>query len=158
MFQKPFRTLHGWIEDIQPGPESGLYTLELRQEDTVVIGLTANEPDWPLKPGHEVSIAIHDDGSRRAIAIVDHTAGNGAIMPQVNRRRRPDSEDVAISAVVFCAIWLLSGRQGLPVYAATMALYCLATSWRPDAIRQKNEARIAYRLDKDYFLWSKGKR
>jgi hypothetical protein len=54
---------------------------------------------------------------------------------------------------------MIAGWRSLPVCAITVALYWFATNWLPGTIRQKDMARIAYRLDKDYFRWSmtKGK-
>jgi hypothetical protein len=157
MFQKPFKLIHGWIEDIQPGRENGWCALKLRQQDAAMFNLVAIKPDWPLTPGNEISVAVREDDPERVIAIVDHTAESGILMPHDNQRLRLDREDIAILATVFCTIWMIAGWRGLPVYTITVALYWFATSWLPDTIRQKDMARIAYRLDKDYFHWSMGK-
>jgi hypothetical protein len=154
MFQKPFKLLHGWIEDIQPGRENGWCALKLRQQDAAMLNLVAIQLDWPFKQGNEISVAVREEDPERVIAIVDHTAGSGVLMPHDHQRLRPDSEDIVILTTVLCAIWMVAGWRSLPVCAITVALYWFATSWLPGTIRQKDMAWIAYRLDKDYFRWS----
>ncbi|MDR1425234.1 MAG: hypothetical protein LBI92_11630 [Azoarcus sp.] len=157
MFEKSFRIIHGWIEDIQSGGERrDGYVLKLHQKDSAESAeIIAARPDWPMKIGNEVSIALFEDNPALAVAIVDHTAEQGFALPRGGRDWRPDIQDSAILSAVFGVIWLAVGWVGLPVFVVTVALYWFCTSWLPERKRQWMAARIAHALDKAYFVWSR---
>jgi hypothetical protein len=156
MFENSFRIVHGWIEDIQPKGGRDRCVLKLRWEGSAEVAeFIAARPDWAMTIGNEVSIALFEDEPTLAVAIVDHTAEQGFVLPRSHQERRPDIKDGAILSAVFSAIWMVSGWRGLPVFAATAALYWFCTSWLPERKQQRMAARIAYALDKAYFVWSR---
>jgi hypothetical protein len=156
MFEDSFRIVHGWIEDIQPQGGHNRCALKLRREGSAEVAeFIAARPDWAMKIGNEVSIALFDHDPASAVAIVDHTVKQGFVLPRGHQALRPDIRDGAILSAVFGAIWIVSPWTGLPAFAATAALYWLCTSWLPERKQQRLAARIAYALDKEYFVWSR---
>ena len=151
MLGKSFTFFHGWVEDIQPNPSNDGWLLKVRQDNAGSVMLTLFNPNWPLEPGNEVSVAVHGRKPSHAIALVDHSAGNGAILPCPDRS--PNWEDAVISAALLCLILSLSGWRGLPVFALLLALYWLTTAWLPGTIRRRDMSRIGYLIDRDYRHW-----
>lgn len=81
MFFKRYTFFHGWIDDIQANLPNGERLLQMRLDSAQPILLTVFEPEWLLKPGNGVSVAVENSKPSHVVALVDHTAENGAILP-----------------------------------------------------------------------------
>ena len=150
MLWNRYQCFHGWVDDIQPIPSGDGCLLKMHLANAQPILLTIFEPDWPLEPGNEVSIAVKRGKPSHAVALVDHTAGDGTILPQPGRSSR---DDVAVVAALFLLALGMAGWKGLPVFTLTVALYWLATGWLPGVFRRREMGRISFLIDTGYRRW-----
>jgi len=151
MLGKRYSYFHGWVEEIQFNPSNGECLLTMRLGSVQAAMLTVSSPGWLLEPGNEVSVAVERGKPSHVVALVDHTAGDGAIL--LCPERRLNREDVVIAAALLILTLLVSDLKGLPVFALTMMLYWLTTAWFPGAIRRRDMVRIGYLIDRDYRRW-----
>ncbi|MCL2591244.1 MAG: hypothetical protein FWD67_10320 [Betaproteobacteria bacterium] len=140
MFGKRFRFIHGWVEGIQANPEHDECFITVRLGDAQTTVLTMHKPDWPLKSGNEISAAVKNSNPTHAVALVDHSAADGAILPCSDRRRY--WEDATITAVMLVMALAVSGWKGMPVFALLLGLYGLSTYWLPCVIRRRDATTI----------------
>lgn len=98
MFEKRYTFIHGWIDGFQANPSSDKCLLMLRQDNAQTILLSASMPDWPVVTGNEISIAVKNSNPSHVVALIDHTAGEGEILPCT--ARRTTGEDALIVATL----------------------------------------------------------
>jgi hypothetical protein len=151
MFGKRFGFIHGWVEGIQINPSGDECLLMLRQDNTQTILLSASRPDWHMEAGNEISAAVKNSNPSHAVALIDHTAGDGAILPCTERRT--SWEDAVITVALLGLTLFLSGWNALPVFALLVALYGLTRYVFPEKIRRRDTAKIGYLIDEDYRRW-----
>jgi len=152
MFGKRFECIHGWVEGIQTNPDSGECLLMLRLDNMQTIMLTAHLPNWIVQIGNEISAAVKNSNPSHAVALVDHMAGDGAILPK-SERQFPDWEDATITTTMLGLTLYLSGWSALPVFALVVLAYGLMKYWLPEMIRRREMSRITHLIDCDYRLW-----
>ncbi|MCL1861462.1 MAG: hypothetical protein FWG52_08030 [Proteobacteria bacterium] len=151
MFGKRFGFIHGWVVGIQASTKHEECLLTVRLGNARTIMLTVQKPDWLLKSGNEISVAVKNSNPTHAVALVDHSAGDGAILPCSDHHRY--WEDAVIAAVLLAMTLVVSGWNGLPVYALLLVLYGLARVWLPEAIRRRDATTVSYLIDEDYRRW-----
>jgi len=152
MLEKRFGYFHGWVEGIQTCSTAEGCLLKVRLADGQVILMTAFRASWLLKSGNEISVAVKNSHPSHAVALIDHTAGNGEILPRP-ARQLPDREDALIATTMLGLTLFLSGWRALPVFAVLMLVYGLARHWLPEVIRRRDMTRIAHLIDCDYHHW-----
>jgi hypothetical protein len=151
MFGKRFGYIHGWIEGVQASVSGDGCLLRVRIDSAQTILLSTFRPDWPVKPGNEISAAVRNSHPSHAVALIDHTAGDGAILPCSGQRHYWES--VVIATALLGLTLAVSGWKGLPVFVLLMVTHGLARYWFPEAIRRRDVGRISYTIDTDYRRW-----
>lgn len=155
MFGKRFGFIHGRVVGIQASTEHDACLLSVRLDDARTIMLTMHKPNWPLKQGNEISAAVKNSNPSHAVALVDHSAGDGALLPCSDRHRY--WEDAIIATVLLAMTLVVLGWNGLPVYALLLMFYGLARVWLPEATRRRDATTVSYLIDEDYRRWRKAR-
>jgi hypothetical protein len=151
MFGKRFGVFHGWVEDSQPYLTDDGCLLKVRLPDGKMILLSASMPGWRVEAGDEISAAVKSSNPSHAVALIDHTAGEGEILPCPDRQT--GWEDALITTVLLGLTLFLSGKGGLPMFALLVVAYGLTRYWFPEAIRRRDVDRLALLIDEDYRHW-----
>lgn len=157
MTEASYIFIHGWVDDVmRDATVQDAHRIRVRLADGRIADLSIRRIENPVRLGDEVSVVVERERPGRALALMDHTTGEGTNYLRRQERRWPAESDVLIIAATAGSFAVSLGWGAVPATLVFALLFWLVVTKLLQTRRHRAAVLVDYLIDREYCRWRAG--